>query len=172
MQNPIVAVVVIVFVFGPLVTLLHELGHASIAIFLTKKPIHVYVGRRPSAHRFKFGRVVVNIGLSLNPIVMTSGLTTWPREGIGHWGHIFALMGGPWASWHQLLLFNWLAYHWEGTFEGWLMNLATFVAFSSLVLTTFPMQYPAWMGANAGLKNDARHIVDHLRAIRRKQLGL
>ena len=170
MEKPIIAIILILFVFGPLVTLIHELGHALHALLVTRKPIYVYVGGRPANQRLRFGRLVIGMGPTLNPLELSTGVTTWPRDGIGHWGHVFILIGGPLASWHQLLFYNYLAVRWNDTQAGWVMQIAVVMAFSSLLLTIIPLEYPAWLLPQGTRKNDARRMVDHLRAIRAERM--
>lgn len=170
MENPIFGILLLVFVIGPLVIFLHEVGHAIHALFVTRRPIHIHLGRRVPQHVYRIGRVVLHIGWTWNPLIMTSGRTTWPRDGIGHWGHVWVLMGGPSSSWHQMLLYNYLAFRWQSSDIGWLMQLAALMAFCSLLVTIIPMRFPAWLGEYAGQQNDASRAVDHLRALRAERL--
>lgn len=144
------------------------MGHAFSAMLLTRRPIHISLGKRPNRYHFKLGQLRIGVGPSFNPALMAAGYCSWPHDDgrIGHWGHVFVLLSGPLASWHQLVLYSGLAFYWQGSVAGWLMQLASWMAFSSLALTIIPMRYPAWMGGYAGMKSDALAVVDHLRAIR------
>lgn len=154
------------FFWAPIVTLLHELGHAISAMLLTRRPILVEVGRRPTRLRFALGQLQINFGPSWNPLLLAAGSCSWPRTGISHWGHVFVLLSGPLASWHQLLFYNGMAVYLGDSLGGWMMQLATIMAFSSLAFTCIPMRYPAWMGGIGGRESDAMAAVAHLKAIR------
>jgi hypothetical protein len=51
--------IAVLFAFWPLLTLVHELGHASVALARTGGFVIVQVGRAPAALRLRIGRLVV-----------------------------------------------------------------------------------------------------------------
>jgi len=166
MQNPIVAILIILFVWGPIVTFIHELGHAFNALLITRQPVYVQLGKMPRRYRFGIGQLRFEMGPTWNPILLSTGICTWQSARLGHWGHIFILLGGPLASWHQLLLYGSMAYYWGDSFGGWMMQLASWMALSSLTLTIIPMRYPKWWGYYGGTRSDGLAIVHRLRALR------
>lgn len=166
MQNSITGILLIFFLWAPIVTFLHELGHATSALLVTRAPIEVKLGKAPRRYHFRLGRLRFSLGTTLNPLLLSTGFCTWDGTRIGHWAHIFILLSGPMASWHQLVVYSVLAYYWQGTFAGWLMQLASFMALSSLALTIFPWRYPHWWGGYGGTSSDGLAVVGHFRALR------
>jgi hypothetical protein len=158
-----------VLVFGllvvPLLTLLHELGHAAPALLFTDKPVTVVLGRReaverPGALRFQLGR--------LRYVIM-------PGRGYGFCLHhapdsrlksALISSGGPLASFGVMLL----AWGLDSSFQpelGIFHALPYWIgmgAFAQFVITALPMRYPFWMGPYAGTTSDGLKIYHLLTA--------
>lgn len=56
----LVAIVLVVTVLLPILTLVHELGHAAVALRVSEGPVEVHVGRAPAQLRFRVGRLLVS----------------------------------------------------------------------------------------------------------------
>jgi len=99
----------------PLVTVGHELGHALAALWLTDRPVRLYVGNPPGTFAWRLGRLTCEVrwpsaGFGRVEIV---GIAKVPRNCLG-----WIALGGPAASLLMLAL-GFLA-------RAWLPNLAPF----------------------------------------------
>lgn len=81
----------------PLGILAHELGHACVALWLSKGPVRVLVGRQPGMLRLKIGRL--SLSLHVEPARGTgwAGLCLWEPTGRGLHS-VLITAAGPIAS--------------------------------------------------------------------------
>ena len=93
----IVAVVLATTVLLPVLTLLHELGHAAVALRVTSGDVHVHVGRSPALIGFRLGRLLVSFspvppgGVPFADGFGNSRTDTLPNESLSlDWSHTFS----------------------------------------------------------------------------------
>ena len=53
----------------PILTLLHELGHGAVALFVTRGPVTVWLGANPTDWTLEIGRI--NVSLRLETVLLS-----------------------------------------------------------------------------------------------------
>jgi hypothetical protein len=141
-------------VVAPICALVHELGHAVMALLLTGQDVTVQVDQRGWKRWARFGRL--NIVLHVGPS------TLWSVSRCDRWVEVPRLrklwicMGGPVASLLLTLLVRWLALSARAVAP--LFDVCTGVSLILLILTSFPWRYPRWMGALKGMPSDGLQV--------------
>jgi hypothetical protein len=157
----------------PLLTLLHELGHALTALVLSHQPIHVFLGTTPRQIRqrgqeekptFCFGKLA--FFLALPGLPFGTGWARWPAN--LSWRHsVLVLLAGPVTTLLCLVVLSLTtlvlrpaaplsAIH-RGAYDlsFWLLLLAGL----QFLACALPVHYPAfWVGALAGVSSDGDKI--------------
>jgi hypothetical protein len=90
-----VAVVLVVAVLLPILTLLHELGHAVVALRVSEGPVHVQVGRPPAQLRFRIGRLQVSFSPLPARGMPFAGLCLFQRTSRSVVRELVLLLAGP-----------------------------------------------------------------------------
>ncbi|MFS0864597.1 hypothetical protein [Fredinandcohnia sp. 179-A 10B2 NHS] len=142
-----------ILVAGPLIVLIHELGHAIAVLVCSKSFARIFIGDISSSikENFKIGR------LSFHFQWAYFGLCAWDKE-LKKWQKIVALAGGPIASLLVTCLFAWLM---GRTPEGDLHNMLHVIMIGNLgmfLLSAFPMFYPKGSGGITGMPSDGLKI--------------
>jgi hypothetical protein len=157
----------------PLLTLLHELGHALTALALSHQPIHVFLGTTPRQIRqrgreekpiFCLGKLAFS--LSLVGLPFGVGWARWPAN-LSWRRSVLTLLAGPVTTLLCLVVVSLTtlvlrpAAHPSAIQSGaydfflWLLLLAGL----QFLACALPVQYPAfWVGALAGLSSDGDKI--------------
>jgi hypothetical protein len=137
-------------VVAPINTLLHELGHAIVVLFLTNHGVTIQFGNRGSMCRTQIGRLKVI--LYLEPGVVWGVCRLEDNEKIPLNRYIWIIMGGPVTSLLLTILFGSLALLSNWNAPGWIL----FAAYNLIVvlLTVLPLTYPKWTGVMAGMPSD------------------
>jgi hypothetical protein len=91
----VVAVVLTATVFLPLLTLLHELGHAVVALRVTTGAVHVDVGRQPALVRLRLGRLFVTFSPLPPRGVPFAGVCMYQRSSRRPLAELALLLAGP-----------------------------------------------------------------------------
>ncbi len=157
----VVAVVVWLGVL-PLLTLMHELGHAMAALALTGQPVAVQLGRKPSIAKWRWGRVALGARFPINWVgfcaVAHPDQVTRPTQ-------VWIALAGPLVSLLLLLVSSGaaLALHSGPMLLAQLSTLFATGALIQLVVTLAPLRYPSWWGAYAGKKSDGYRALELLR---------
>jgi hypothetical protein len=146
----------------PVCFLLHELGHASMVLLVTKQKVTFQFGVRGPKREFHFGRLTVLMFFEPTTFL---GARYYPenRAELSMSQVFWMALGGPLASLLFTCLFGvlWWVTH---TIDPWrgltLINLVNFL------WTVIPQNYPEWQGAQAGIPNDGRQIIQLLKASR------
>lgn len=147
------------FVAGPVLTLVHELGHA-LPLALAGHPATVHVGspERPARLSFSLGEAEVRLRYSPG----FSGLCRYeePPSGFSAEGALLVALGGPAASALVALLCGLVARLSPGLLAWALLGAISVAAFLQVFFALLPVRYPKWLGASDGRPSDG------LRALR------
>jgi hypothetical protein len=149
--------VLILFAFFgvPLVTLVHELGHAGASLLSTDGPVEVYIGRLDCAVRLHAGR----LRISLSPIGF-GGLCRSPGAAMSREQLLVRALAGPGAN-AVLVLAGWFAgNHTTGGLRAALFTLAAISAFQFLNLVP---RWGVWRPQNKNVPSDGLQALCLLR---------
>lgn len=154
--DAVILIVVVLLVGVPLLTFVHELGHALVAVFAVGGRVTVIQGPDPARARFSVGRLDFRMhGLPLPH-------QTW--IGWAHWDEsarprrqALALAGGPAASLLSAAACFTGALASGGTARFILFVLAGDAA-AQLTSTSLPVRYPAFSGQYAGHASDGFQV--------------
>lgn len=140
-------------VIVPLLTLLHELGHACMAIVLTKQRVLVQMGRRPAAVRLRLGKLDLHLRLSALPVGFYE-LSDWQRASRQQLAWI--ALAGPLTSLLMMALCAAAALISQGRDDSlyFLSSGAALIALGQLCFSLVPLRYPRWLGTYAGHWSD------------------
>ncbi len=152
--------VIAAFLGLPLVTLAHELGHATAAMSFTKgSAVEVYVGRTDCALSFRTGR----LRISLSPIG-GGGLCRSSRRGVSREQALVRVLAGPGVN-VALALVAWLVGNAvTGSLRAVLFTLA---AISALQILNLIPRWGVWGPLRKGVPSDG---LQALGLIRRRPL--
>lgn len=148
---------------APIVTLLHELGHASAALLLTDGTARVWTGTRNRDPRFRIGRLRV----SITPRPGFTGFYSFDAPAHSRLAQALNILTGPLLS----LLITIVAF--GSGFVGqiadtWLgetlVVVLGFAAAWQLLVTAIPMRYPAGWGEYAGVASDGLRLAHLFRS--------
>ena len=131
--------------------LLHELGHAAMALLATRQPIAVQVGTSARNVEFGVGRLTVKLGLA----GFRYGSTRYDRsrESIG--AQRWVIAGGPLVSLGATVVLGLGLGRFETWSWIWVALLALFVAnFRILIVSLWPIEYPAPDGSGERWESD------------------
>lgn len=147
-----VASIVVLLVGMPLVTLLHELGHAVAAALAVRGRVTVVQGPAPARLRFSVWRLDFRLH---GPIAPHQGMVGWAMWGAhrARWRHAVAYAAGPLASGACA----------AGCLLGagdvpplWATALELLAVLSALQMLSsgLPLRYGRWFGSYAGEASD------------------
>lgn len=159
----LVLAVVVYFLAGPPLTLLHELGHA-LPLALAGRSATVYMGRPDPRARptFRLGKVEVRLR---RPIGFGGECRyEQPERGFSPGGQLVVSLGGPAASAATTLVLGLATYLVPDSPLSGLLAALTLAAFLQVVLSMIPIRYPGWFGTAGGRPSDGQRA---LQAIRR-----
>lgn len=150
--------VTIWFITAPIVTLLHELGHAIAALLLTGGNVRVWLGSWDQEPHFNIGRLYARIA----PLGGFTGFYNYDAGNYGPAARAIIILSGPATS--LLLVIGALGFGTTGPIsETWLgSNLIVLVgypAIGQLFVTAIPMRYPAGWGEYAGMASDGLRLI-------------
>jgi hypothetical protein len=150
------------FVGGPLLTLLHELGHALPAALLARSRVTVNQGARPSLLRFSLWR----LDFRLRPLV--GFRTAWfgfcesEAADVSRAKRIVISAAGPATSLLAFVMLSVLA----GSLSypaSWFVWSAAVGAATQFLVTAIPLRYGRLFGPYSGRISDGRRIVELVR---------
>lgn len=158
----LVIAVVVYFLAGPPLTLLHELGHA-LPLALAGQSATVYMGRPDPRARptFEFGKVEVRIR---RPVGF-GGECRYeePERGFSPRGRLLIALGGPAASAAATLVFGLATYLSPDSPLSALLAAITLAAFLQVLFSMLPVRYPSWLGTAGGRVSDGRRALEAIR---------
>jgi hypothetical protein len=148
-------------VAAPLLTLLHEVGHATTAAVLTGARATVVQGGEPSRVRFSIWRLdfelrpVVGLRTAWYGYVQSEAETTRARRAVIH-------AAGPVVSLLAFVLLSLLARSLSFP-ASWFVWAAAWGAGWQFVATATPIRYGPFFGPYSGRRSDGRRILELLR---------
>lgn len=98
LTEQVAAVAVACLLVAPVLTLLHELGHAAVALLVSGGRIHVLVGRPPGVVRCRVGRVALTAGPLVPRGVALHGLCVRERTSTSPRDELAVSLAGPAAT--------------------------------------------------------------------------
>jgi hypothetical protein len=135
----VVAVVLTATVFLPLLTLLHELGHAAVALRVTTGAVQVHVGRPQALVRLRLGRLLV----SFSPVpprgVPFAGVCMYQRTSRRPLAELVLLLAGPAMNGLAAAVLGVLAFSTRHAQPMWLTLTLTSAALLALVAFLYNM---------------------------------
>jgi membrane-associated protease RseP (regulator of RpoE activity) len=135
----VVAVVLTAVVFLPLLTLLHELGHAAVALRVTTGTVQVDVGRPPALFRLRLGRLFI----SFSPVpprgVPFAGVCMYQRSSRRPLAELALLLAGPAMNALAAAVLGLLAFSARHAQPAWLTLTLTSAALLALVAFLYNM---------------------------------
>ena len=129
----IVAVVLATTVLLPVLTLLHELGHAAFALSVTSGDVHIQVGRSPELVRFRLGRLLVSFSPIPQRGVPFAGVCTYQRSNRSPLAELGLVLAGPAMNAVAAVVLGALALVTLSAVPMWLTATLTLGALESLV---------------------------------------
>ncbi|CAM3651370.1 hypothetical protein [Parendozoicomonas haliclonae] len=141
----------------PLMTFLHELGHA-LPILASGNKAHIVMGTGDSPLTLTFN----NLKISLSPTISTS-FCYW-EESLTQRTALLALIAGPLTSLliSMTCIFVYFRFSTSAELSGLLLCIAG-ITFFQFLFTAIPMHYPSFMGAYAGAPSDGYQILQRLK---------
>ncbi len=149
----------------PLITLLHELGHAAAALLLSDEPVTVVLGdyRQRETSPRKLDAQAGRLRYVLQPLSSFTGFYIWSHDNTSHRNQILVNLAGPVV----LLLLALLLWYLDTslTIEALspLLYWSGIMVFWQFILTILPIRYPRWMGAYSGYASDGLRVYRLLR---------
>lgn len=152
----LIVLLLAVLVGVPLLTLVHELGHALVAAAVIGGPVAVLQGPEPRRLVFSVWRLELRLHGLGSPLRAWVGWARWPSHP-SRVRHALALAGGPAASLVASagLVFGAAQVH--GSPRAALLLLAADAGLQALS-SSVPVRYPAFSGAYAGAASDGLKI--------------
>jgi hypothetical protein len=154
--NYIVYASLVCFVGLPGLLIVHELGHAVVALLCTGNRVIVRLGRPPALLRLALGRLELHFrpfdGSGFYQIL--DWQQTTPRQ------RAWAALGGPVSTLLVLVAGSALAVVSRPALDAlyFLSAGIAFLAVLQLLLTVPPIHYPTWWGDYAGTYSDGYHV--------------
>ncbi len=141
----------------PMLTLLHELGHALVALMFGRGPVQIRLGRAAPSRLMTIGRLQISSAM----LPLGVGRCVWPG-GLTARAEAVALLMGPITS-ALLSVGLWRLSAQAGGV--WRADLLACAAMSGLqaVFTIVPMRYPSWFGGYAGQRSDGLKVWQSMR---------
>jgi len=156
---------ILLFLIIPLITLIHEAGHALAGLAVGARHVTIQLGGQtePVWSR-NWGRVRLSL-MSWAPLwvgfaKMDDVPSMTPRQ------RALVSLAGPVTSLILVILLSITAFLTRQDSSGLvraLVQQADLVAFLQLLTTAIPIRYPRWMGAYAGHSSDMRRAIQVLR---------
>jgi hypothetical protein len=146
----------------PICLVLHELGHATMILLLSKQKVAFQFGVNGTKREIQLGRLTILLYFEPSALFfcryrLENKMELSKRQDFG------ITIGGPIASLLSAILCGvlWWVSNGADPWTGFTMiNLAIFLN------TSIPTQYPKWQGAQAGIPNDGLQLVQLLRQSR------
>lgn len=147
--------------FIPLVALVHELGHAVAALFVSRERVLTVLGEPPpTLLEFDVGRFKFALGWPF-PLRRTSSGTIWGSGSAGPGARLIVSLAGPLAAGMLLPLFLWLVVATAGV-PGWVSAMllgGALVVLIDLLMNLDPRSRSEdWLGPFSPLRDGPRAL--------------
>lgn len=140
----------------PLLTLIHELGHALAGMMTTRGWVPAAIGTGGDPRTIGLGR----LRIKLRPFSGIVGSCHREyRSGSGR-GEALFYGAGPTFSLASAAILGYLGTSATGNSTlGQILTLGSYAALLQLIATLVPVRYPSWMGAYAGYLSDGAMLL-------------
>lgn len=163
-----IAILITLLVTAPLLTFLHELGHALAGLSVGAPHVSVLLGSQaPSKNS------VLTLNLPRMRITLASWMPLWigfaqmdDESEITPRLRALVAFSGPFTSLVVVVILSIVAFLTRkdsSLLVRAIIQYAALNAFTTLIMTTIPMRYPAWMGAYAGHQSDMARAIQALK---------
>ena len=153
-----------IFVAGPALTLLHELGHGVAAVLLTSGRVTVAQGHDPPLLRFGLGRLDVRLRPVTGPRFAFYGYYEYGEDGSSRRRSIAIIAAGPVVSLLAAAGASAIAVPVTGI-GAWLAWVVVVMAMNQFLVTAIPMRYGRLFGPYAGWESDGLAVLQLLRSL-------
>jgi len=152
--------VVLWLILFPIITFLHECGHALTVLALTDRNVTILLGDGRKGIKWQWGRLGVVVGWFTGFV----GFTRYDQERLASRQILWVTLAGPLVSLLLTVLFSGLAFTWSNS--QWFvlaMRTIAYAAFAQFLFTILPLRYPRWFLAYGGRTSDGWRILQLLR---------
>lgn len=154
---PLIFSAVLIIVLAPAATLIHELGHAWASLSLTRLPVSVQLGTKPSR-----AVVIGRLSLQLRPLTGFVGFCkTENMSTVSPARQAAVLLAGPLISFAAFLGLGFVLAH--TTLNPWLQFLVLrplrWMFLIQGVITIIPIKYPGWFPGYANRASDGLQTI-------------
>lgn len=148
----------------PLLTLLHELGHAFAALYLSDRPVTIQLGSlQNGGNHVHIGRLTIVLAWHFHLLSPTIGFYQVDQSDLTIRQKVIVLLCGPLASLFTAVILGMLSLAIRPSPLAFPMHTAAMLAFLQFLLSAIPMTYPAWFSHHQGLPNDGKQIQNYHR---------
>lgn len=158
--SSIISFLLYLLIAVPVCLVLHELGHASMILLVTQQKVTFQFGVRGPKREFRWQRFTLLIYFEATTF-LGARYSLDHREELTRGQDLWITLGGPLASLFFTFLcsiFWWLT----SSVDPW--RGLTIINLINFLWTIVPQNYPEWQGAQAGIPNDGRQIIQLLRS--------
>lgn len=153
----ILSIFLLFLVIIPIITFIHELGHAIPALLFTKEKVLIRLGKRKNtkaSKNLKISRLTIEFS-SFSPI---TGFTFWDDSKMNINQLLITYLGGPLISLLLALLFYFLSNNATFFSQSFMAFVGNWFLFQ-FAITAIPMYYPSFMGDYKGVESDGMRIL-------------
>jgi hypothetical protein len=158
----VVAAAILGTVGRPLLTLWHELGHATVPLILRSGLVRIRLGKSGTCCSVRVGQLQVEV--SRAPSI---GHCSWPPLG-SRWANMAAVLMGPLFSLVALLFLGALFWTSSSGLTKALTGGGALLAALQFLCTVLPFRYPEWWTGYAGERSDGQRLLEVLREASRR----
>lgn len=152
------------FLVLPFLTVLHELGHATAALYLTDKPVTVQLGSLDGKGRvLTLRRLRLIFAYRMRILSPTIGFYHVDQAHLTIRQKVIVLLCGPLASLFASIILGGLSFAIRPSPFAFPLYMASILAFLQFLLSAIPFTYPVWLGGHNGMPNDGKQIQNYRR---------
>ena len=149
-------------IFTPMLTLLHELGHAIPALIFTKEEVIVNIGNSNLNKKIKLSRLIIKLNGYKSLVDVSYGYINWTPLDSNKIKAIIIILGGPLTSLIvSILLYIYLINVSLPHILIILLNALFYFSLFQFLLTILPMKY--FYKPYLGCTSDGYKILQHLK---------
>ena len=149
-------------IFMPILTLLHELGHAIVALIFTKEKVIINIGNSDLNKKIELNRLVIKLNGYKSLVDVSYGYANWTLLDSNKIKSILMILGGPLTSLiGSILLYIYLINVSLPYILMVLLNALFSFSLFQFLLTILPMKY--FYRPYVGYTSDGYKILQHLK---------
>ncbi len=163
-----IAIFITLFLTIPLLTFLHELGHALAGLAVGASHVSIFLGSVSPPRK-----TVLNLEFKRTRIALANWTRLWfgsahmdDTSEIAPRRRALVAIAGPLVSLIIVVILSVMAFLTRKDASSLVRAVVQYTALSeffTLIMTAIPMRYPWWMGAYAGHKSDMARVLHLLR---------